>query len=110
MPRINKNQKDRFLAKLVKQVGKLLRYYREEAGLSQNRLAKNSGVSISTINEIENFVVNDIKLSTISTLGKHLKIDPLQLLIPGNLELTADDKKEFQLAMKTLDKINRRLV
>lgn len=109
MPRISKQHDDRFLSKLVNQIGKLLKYYRQEAGLSQNQLAKNSGVSISTINEIENCIVSDMRLSTISTLGRHLGIDPLKLLAAGNLIISEDDKKDFRTAVKILDRINRRL-
>ena len=109
MPRVSKQYDDKFLVKLVGQIGKLLRYYREEAQLSQNRLAKKSGVSISTINEIENCIVNDIRLSTISTLGRHLGIDPLKLMVSGNLILPEDEKKDFRAALKLLDRINRKL-
>ena len=109
MPRTNKHHNDKYLSKLVTQVGRLLRYYRVEAGYSQNQLAKISGVSISTINEIENCIVNDMRLSTISTLGHHLGIDPLQLLVSGNFVIAEDDKKDFRSAVKILDRINRRL-
>ncbi len=109
MPRVSKQYDDKFLVRLVGQIGKLLRFYREEAGLSQNKLAKISGVSISTINEIENCIVNDMRLSTISTLGRHLGIDPLKLLAAGNLGLTEDEKKDFRTSVKLLDRINRRL-
>ncbi|MGE4232053.1 MAG: helix-turn-helix domain-containing protein [Bacteriovoracia bacterium] len=109
MPRVSKQYEDKYLLKLVNHIGQMLRFYREEANLSQNKLAKMSGVSISTINEIENRVVNDIRLSTISTLGKHLGIDPLKLLVPGNLELSEDDKKNFRLAFNLLDRIQRKL-
>lgn len=109
MPRVNKQYEDKVLVRLVGQIGKLLRYYREEAQLSQNRLAKKSGVSISTINEIENCIVNDIRLSTVSTLARHLSIDPLKLMVTGNLVLPEDDKKDFRVAIKLLDRINRKL-
>lgn len=109
MPRLEKKYDDKFLVKLVGYVGKMLRYYREQAGLSQNKLAKLSGVSISTINEIENCVVNDVRFSTVTTLAQHLEIDPLKLIVPGNFQLSEDDRKDFRLAVKTLDRINRRV-
>lgn len=109
MPRINKQYKDQVLVKLVGTIGKMLRYYREEAKLSQNKLAKISGVSISTINEIENCIVNDMRLSTISTLSQILKIDPLKLMHSGNLFFPEDDKKDFRICLKVLDRISRRL-
>jgi transcriptional regulator with XRE-family HTH domain len=110
MPRLQKKYDDKFLVKLVSHIGKMLRYYREQSGLSQNKLAKLSGVSISTINEIENCVVNDVRFSTITTLAKHLGIDPLKLIVPGNFHLSEDDKKDFRVAIKTLDRINRRVI
>ena len=109
MPRLEKQYDDKVLVRLVSYIGKMLRYYREQAELSQNKLAKASGVSISTINEIENCVVNDVRFSTITTLAKHLEIDPLKLIVPGNFELSEDDKKDFRSAVKILDRVNRRL-
>lgn len=109
MPRSEKQYGDKFLVKLVDHLGKMLRYYREQAGLSQNKLAKTSGVSISTINEIENGVVNDVRFSTVTTLARYLDINPLQLVVPGNFHLSEDDKKDFRSAVKILDRVNRRL-
>lgn len=87
----------------------MLRFYREKAGLSQNKLSKLSGVSISTINEIENLIVTDVRLSTISTLAQFLNVEPLHLIAPGNFKLNEDDKKDFRVAVKTLDRLNKRL-
>tara|TARA_B110001454_G_scaffold64823_1_gene63002 strand:+ start:53627 stop:53893 length:267 start_codon:yes stop_codon:yes gene_type:complete len=87
----------------------MLKYYREQNGLSQNKLSKVSGVSISTINEIENLLVSDVRLSTISTLAATLNIDPLKLIAPANFVLNEDDKKDFKSAFKVFDRINRRL-
>ena len=109
MPRSEKKYDDKFLVRLIGHFGKMLRYYREQAGLSQNKLSKLSGVSISTINEIENCVVNDVRFSTITTLAHYLEIDPLKLIVPGNFQLSEDDKKDFRAVVKTLDRINRRI-
>jgi transcriptional regulator with XRE-family HTH domain len=109
MPRLKKQYKNTSLSRLVSHVGTMLRFYREEAGLSQNKLAKASGISISTINEIENCVVNDMRLSTLSVLASHLGIDPLKLMLSSNLPVSDDDKKDFQTAFKILNKISRKL-
>jgi transcriptional regulator with XRE-family HTH domain len=109
MPRSIKHYEDKQLNKLVRHLGTMLKFYREQVGLSQNKLSKVSGVSISTINEIENLLVSDVRLSTISTLAAHLKIEPLKLITPGNFSLNEDDKKDFKIAFRTLDRINRRL-
>ncbi len=110
MPRVKKKYGDKSLALLVKNVGQMLKHCREEMDLSQNQLGKKSGVSISTINEIENQNVNDIRLSTICTLAKYLKVDPLLLLTPTNMKMREDDIKEFKKVCRVLNKINTRLV
>ncbi len=109
MPRLKKQYGDKSLVRFVSHIGKMLRHYREEAGLSQNKLAKVSGVSISTINEIENCVVNDMRFSTVMTLARFLEVDPLKLIVPSDLELPDEDKKDFRVAVKILDRINKRL-
>lgn len=109
MPRLQKQYHDKVLVKIIDYIGKMIRRYREEAELSQNKLAKLSGVSVSTINEIENCVVNDVRFSTVTTLAKHLGVDPLKLIVPGNFVLNEDDRKEFRSAIKILDRINSRL-
>jgi transcriptional regulator with XRE-family HTH domain len=109
MPRSVKHYDDKQLNRFVRHLGSMLKFYREQAGLSQNKLSKVSGVSISTINEIENLLVADVRLSTISTLAKFLEVEPLSLIAPGNFKLSEDDKKDFRAAVKTLDRVNRRL-
>ncbi len=109
MPRVNKAYEDKHLKRMVKQVGVMLRYFREEAELSQNALSRESGVSISTINEIENMIVNDIRLSTISTLARNLKKDPIQLIASPKFNLPEVEVAEFKKAVEILSKINRRL-
>lgn len=109
MPRSVKHYNDKQLNRLVRHLGSMLKYYREQNGLSQNKLSKVSGVSISTINEIENLLVSDVRLSTISTLAATLNIDPLKLIAPANFVLNEDDKKDFRSAFKVFDRINRRL-
>lgn len=108
VPRLKKQYRNTALSKIVAHVGAMLRYYREECKISQNKLSKVSGVSISTINEIENCVVNDIRLSTISTLAQYLEIDPLKLMAPSNIQFSDDDRKDFQIAVKLLNKVSKR--
>ena len=109
MPRVKKNYENNHLHKLVRHVGTMLKFTREQASLSQNKLSKISKVSISTINEIENFKANDIRLSTISTLAHYLNVNPLCLLVPSKFELGVDDKIKFKKAVKVLDEINRQI-
>lgn len=110
MPRVNKAYEDKQLRKIVRQVGAMLRFFREESKLSQNALSRVSGVSISTINEIENLLVNDIRLSTISTLARNLKRDPIELIVTPKFDLPEEDLVEFKKAVETLSKISRRLI
>src|SRR5271166_3523568 len=109
MPGVNKAYEDKRLRKMVRQVGAMLRYFREEADLSQNALSRESGVSISTINEIENMLVNDIRLSTISTLARNLKREPIELIVSPKFGLPEMDVAEFKKAIETLNKISRRI-
>lgn len=109
MPRVKKNYNDKVLTHLVNTVGKMLTYYREDAGYSQNALSKKSGVAISTINEIENRTVNDIRLSTISTLSKTLGIEPLKMMVGSRLKVSEADKKAFKKAVTVLNDIDKRL-
>ncbi len=58
-------------------VGVILRQAREEAGLTQEKLAKRLKTKMSTISKIENHA-QDVKLSTLyqvaTALGKHLQV------------------------------------
>lgn len=59
-----------------------LQKYRIEAGLTQEELAKKSGVSRVTIANIERGSQSFIKSSTIIKLADALKVDPKVLLYP----------------------------
>ena len=110
MPRVKKNYKSKQLIKMVKTVGNMVTLYREKAGLSQNQLSKNSKVAISTINEIENHNVNDLRLSTIDTLARYLKVTPLELIYGSTLKVKDQDTAKFKRAMKILSEIDKKIV
>ena len=59
-----------------------LQKYRIEAGLTQEELAKKSGISRVTIANIERGSQSFIKSSTIIKLADALKVDPKVLLCP----------------------------
>ena len=109
MARLKKLYEDKQLNRIIKHIGVMLKFYREKAKLSQNKLSRISRVSISTINEIENLKVNDIRFSTISTLALHLKIDPLYLIVPSKVELIDNDKIALKKAVKTLVAVSQRI-
>lgn len=60
-----------------------LQKYRIKAGLTQEELAKKSGVSRVTIANIERGSQSFIKSSTIIKLADALKVDPKVLLCPA---------------------------
>lgn len=60
-----------------------LKRYRIEAGLTQEQLADKSGVSRTTIANIERGSQSFVKSSTIIKLADTLKVDPKVLLCPS---------------------------
>lgn len=60
-----------------------LKRYRIEAGLTQEQLADKSGVSRTTIANIERGSQSFVKSSTIIKLADTLKVDPQVLLCPS---------------------------
>ena len=60
-----------------------LKRYRIEAGLTQEQLADKSGVSRTTIANIERGSQSFVKSSTIIKLADTLKVDPKVLLRPS---------------------------
>lgn len=54
-----------------------LKFYREKKGLSQEELAKKSGVSRVSISKIENDKAKDIKIGTLKSLAAALD-EPVQ--------------------------------
>ena len=63
-------------------VGESVRIIRELQGLSQNGLAKLSGIPQSTISAVENGRVN-LGVERAKTLAKVLKCHPAVLVFPG---------------------------
>ena len=54
-------------------------HYRNERNLTLAQLSRLSGISISELNNIENHVYRDIKLSTAIRLSKVLHVDIYEL-------------------------------
>ena len=63
-------------------VGESVRIIRELQGLSQNNLAKSSGIPQSTISAIENDRIN-LGVERAKTLARVLKCHPAVLVFPG---------------------------
>lgn len=109
MVRVKKQYKDKQLSELLKIISVKIKAYRQELDLSQNQLAKLSGVALSTINEIENLVVRDVRLSTLTTLAKFLKQNPIDLMVGSNIQLPEDDKNDLIKIGEQLGRIIDRL-
>ncbi len=80
MGRVVKGIKDKELGKLVKNLSKNLHRERTRLGLTMQSLASAARMATSTVFEIENGKVEDIRLSTLTALAHQLDMDPLDLL------------------------------
>jgi transcriptional regulator with XRE-family HTH domain len=65
---------------VMTEVGDQLKRLRRRAMLTQEQLAKKSGVGITTINRIETGAVEDPHFSTLRKLAEALEISPRDLL------------------------------
>lgn len=79
MARKKQGYDDRVLTALLKAFTKNLAEARAKKGLSQQNLASEATLAISTVSEIENGRFVDVRLSTITALARVLELDPLKL-------------------------------
>lgn len=91
------------LAELVACIARRLTFFRQEKAYSQNELFRVSGVSLSTINELENGVAGDVRLSTVVELALALGVKPIKL-IASNSDLSPEDpdKRELKKSAGTI--------
>lgn len=80
MGRQQKGIKDKELGKLIKNLAKNVHRERARKGLTMQSLASLAKVATSTVFEIENGKVEDLRMSTITALAHKLDIEPLELL------------------------------
>jgi len=106
MPRARKHYDDKLLSALLKNVCRKLTVFREEAKLSQNELARHSGVALSTINELENEVATDIRFSTVTALARALERKPIEFMTDSDLNVTDLDQRELEKAYQILRKLH----
>lgn len=57
----------------IKEYGKYIKKRREEIGLSQVQLSAKSGVSLSTLTQIEQLARKDIRIKTLNKILKALE-------------------------------------
>lgn len=109
MARIRKQQNNKELGALIKNVSHKLRQFREEEELSQNELARRALIGQSTINEIENRVSADLQLSTLCMLSRALKRPVTDFLADSDLEIKDQDKSELIRAVYELGKSHKKI-
>jgi len=80
MGRQKKGIKDKELGKLIKNLAKNVRRERARKGFTMQALASLAKMATSTVFEIENGKVEDLRMSTVTALANKLEIEPLELL------------------------------
>ena len=68
------------LESLIKNFCVNIKIMREAENLTQQELAEKSQLAVNTIAEIEQQRIENLRLSTITSLGNALKVPPLKLL------------------------------
>ena len=103
--------KSKQLTLMLKALGANLKEARERAELSQTELAKQSGVALATIGNLESRRVDDFKGSTVAILAETLKMKYFELLIPSDLieDLSPEDKKLLLEAHLLMTRVITRL-
>ena len=116
MAKVKKQYDIQELSEVIRKVSYQVRKHREQEEISQSELSRRSGVSQTTINEIENGVSTDLQLSTLVQLAKAMKVSLLALLSETDLVLTDPDRKEFlraaeemERSFKVMDRLRQRI-
>ncbi|MBY0314008.1 MAG: helix-turn-helix transcriptional regulator [Bdellovibrionales bacterium] len=72
---------DKDLGKLMGKIAQNVREGRIQSKLSQQALAERSGIAITTLSDIELAKAYNLKLSTLVSLARELKLKILDLLV-----------------------------
>lgn len=97
------------LQSVLKTIGVNLRNLREDKGFSQSQLAEKSGVSLTTLNEIESKQHRDIRISTLVALASSLKVSVLELFVDSDLKMSKSDRDQLLQASQLLQKLSRKV-
>jgi len=112
MARISKQYNDKDLQELLKNISKNVKAFREAKAWSRNKLSKATGkddrIAVSTISEIEAGKIRDLRLSTVTALGRALGRNSLELLVSSDLQMTASDQKSLEHAIELLAALSRK--
>lgn len=82
---------------------------RLERKISQAALARQAGISITTLNEIETRRCRDIRLSTLSTIARTLGVSVNELLNKSDLKLNSGDRAQLLKASEAILRITRKI-
>lgn len=96
------------LKKTLKLIGVNLRNLREDRGFSQSLLAEKSGVSLTTLNEIESKQHRDIRISTLVALSKSLKVSVIELFLDSDLKISNTEQDQILQASQLLQRLARK--
>lgn len=83
------------LTALLQKVGAHVHYFRLKKHITQLQLSDKSGISVTTINEIEARRCRDIRLSTLSALSRALNISVLELMNGPQVQMDKQDKQSL---------------
>src|SRR5262245_22655820 len=97
------------LSTVLRQIGANLAHLRRQKGFTQAEIARRSGISITTINEIETRQSRDIRLSTLSQIARCLDVEMLELMEGSDVELNSQDQAQLLKAGETILRITRKL-
>ncbi len=97
------------LKKVLQTIGLNLREVREDRGFTQLELSEKSGVSITTLNEIESKRHRDIRISTLVCLSESLKISVIELFLVSDLNISSSDRDQLLQASQVLQRLSRKI-
>lgn len=84
-------------------------FHRESGGISQTELARRSKVSLTTIHEIETKRFRDLRLSTLDSIARALKVPIDQLIRTSELDLNRQEEAQLLKASETILRITEKL-
>ncbi|MDR3606010.1 MAG: helix-turn-helix transcriptional regulator [Oligoflexia bacterium] len=106
--RIRKHYGTKQLKPALETLGAQLKAFRESKSFSQNELAKVAKIALSTVNELENNVAKDVRLSTIASIAEALDVDLHQLMFSSGLSLSDSDKSALGEIWKKFNQLYQR--
>lgn len=97
------------LQEVLRIIGANIAAARAHRKISQNQLALRTGVSLSTLNEIETRCHRDIRISTLVALAKELDVSLVQLLRKSRIDLSNEDQSTLLKASESILRITKKI-